>query len=112
MEIIDTLGNLSAEEIQRRLNGQSPSVPMTGPSYVYGAPVEQKFYKLQLLAPVHEKVKVIKVVREQLGLGLYEAKLLIDSVPCIIKMGLTQNEAMAMQRAFATVGQPANALPE
>ena len=52
-----------------------------------------------------EKIKVIKVVREELnGLGLAEAKALVENVPAKIKEGLSKDEAEALKAKLEAVG--------
>ena len=51
-----------------------------------------------------EKIKVIKVVREATGLGLKEAKELVDSAPKPIKEGISKEDAEAIKAKFAAVG--------
>ena len=51
-----------------------------------------------------EKVKVIKVVREATGLGLKEAKDLVDSAPKTIKTEVAKAEAEALKKSLEDVG--------
>ena len=51
-----------------------------------------------------EKIKVIKVVRELTGLGLKEAKDLVDSAPKIVKENVSKEEAAAAAAKFKDVG--------
>jgi large subunit ribosomal protein L7/L12 len=51
-----------------------------------------------------EKIKVIKVVREITGLGLKEAKDLVDNAPKPIKEGVTKEEAQSIKAKFEEVG--------
>ena len=51
-----------------------------------------------------EKIKVIKVVREATGLGLKEAKELVDSAPKPIKEGISKEDAEAIKAKSAEVG--------
>ena len=51
-----------------------------------------------------EKIKVIKEVRGITGLGLAEAKALVESVPCKIKEGLSKDDAEAMKKQLTDVG--------
>ncbi|MDL2289635.1 50S ribosomal protein L7/L12 [Clostridia bacterium OttesenSCG-928-F22] len=51
-----------------------------------------------------EKIKVIKVVRELTGLGLKEAKEVVDNAPKPIKEGVSKEEADKMEAAFKEVG--------
>ncbi|HHU05978.1 MAG TPA: 50S ribosomal protein L7/L12 [Clostridiales bacterium] len=51
-----------------------------------------------------EKIKVIKVVREITGLGLAEAKALVEGVPAKIKEGLSKEDAEALKAKLVEVG--------
>ena len=51
-----------------------------------------------------QKIKVIKVVREATGLGLKEAKDLVDNAPKTIKEGLSKEEAEKLEAAIKEVG--------
>ena len=51
-----------------------------------------------------EKIKVIKEVRAITGLGLAEAKALVEGVPCKIKEGLSKDDAEAMKKQLTDVG--------
>jgi large subunit ribosomal protein L7/L12 len=69
------------------------------------AVVEEKTeFDVELEAPGAEKIKVIKVVREATGLGLKEAKDLVDSAPKIIKEALPKEEAEALKKKLEEVG--------
>ncbi len=59
-----------------------------------GAAVEEKTeFDVELTEVGPNKVKVIKVVREATGLGLKEAKDLVDSAPKMVKEGVSKEEA-------------------
>lgn len=51
-----------------------------------------------------EKIKVIKVVREVTGLGLKEAKALVDEAPKTVKEAVSKDDAEAIKAKFAEVG--------
>ena len=51
-----------------------------------------------------EKIKVIKAVREATGLGLKEAKALVDSAPAAVKENVEAAEANALKEALEAVG--------
>jgi large subunit ribosomal protein L7/L12 len=51
-----------------------------------------------------EKIKVIKVVRELTGLGLKEAKDLVDGAPKTLKEGVSMDDAKAIEAKFKEVG--------
>ena len=70
------------------------------------APAEEKTEFTVILKeyPADKKVGVIKVVRELTGLGLKEAKDLVDGAPKPIKEGVTPEEAEAIKAKFADSG--------
>ena len=51
-----------------------------------------------------QKVKVIKAVREATGLGLKEAKAVVDGAPSAVKEGISKDEAEALKAALEEVG--------
>ena len=61
-------------------------------------------FDVELTEVGSEKVKVIKVVREQTGLGLKEAKDLVDSAPKVIKEAASKDEAEAIKKTLEEVG--------
>jgi len=65
---------------------------------------EQTEFAVELTEIGQEKVKVIKVVRELTGLGLKEAKDLVDGAPSIIKEGVEKPEAEAIAKQIEEVG--------
>ena len=70
-----------------------------------GAAAEEKTeFDVELTEVGSEKVKVIKVVREATGLGLKEAKDLVDSAPKMLKEGASKEEAEAIKKNLEEVG--------
>ena len=65
---------------------------------------EKTEFDVELTEVGAEKVKVIKVVREQTGLGLKEAKDLVDNAPKTIKEGASKDEAEATKKSLEEVG--------
>ena len=65
---------------------------------------EKTEFDVELTEAGAEKVKVIKVVREQTGLGLKEAKDLVDNAPKMIKEGASKDEAEAIKKSLEEVG--------
>jgi large subunit ribosomal protein L7/L12 len=65
---------------------------------------EQTEFTVVLASVGAEKIKVIKVVRELTGLGLKEAKDLVDSAPSNIKEAIEKTEAEAVKAQLETVG--------
>ena len=65
---------------------------------------EKTEFDVELTEVGANKVKVIKVVREQTGLGLKEAKDLVDNAPKMIKEGASKDEAEAIKKSLEEVG--------
>ena len=69
------------------------------------AAVEEKTeFDVILAAAGAEKIKVIKVVREITGLGLAEAKALVDGAPKTLKEGVSKEDAEALKAQLTEVG--------
>lgn len=70
-----------------------------------GAAEEEKTeFDVELTSVGDQKIKVIKVVRELTGLGLKEAKEVVDNAPKMIKEGLPKEEAEAAKAKLEEVG--------
>ena len=65
---------------------------------------EKTEFDVELTEVGSEKVKVIKVVREATGLGLKEAKELVDNAPKALKTGVSKEEAEALKKQLEEVG--------
>ena len=65
---------------------------------------EQSEFTVVLTSAGAEKIKVIKVVREITGLGLKEAKEMVDGAPSNIKEGVEKAEAEAIKKQLEEVG--------
>jgi large subunit ribosomal protein L7/L12 len=68
------------------------------------APAEKTEFDVILTSAGAQKVQVIKVVRELTGLGLKEAKALVDEAPKPVKEGVKKDEAEKIKAALAEVG--------
>ncbi|MCR5106829.1 MAG: 50S ribosomal protein L7/L12 [Lachnospiraceae bacterium] len=73
-----------------------------------GAAEEKSEFDVELAEVGSEKVKVIKVVREVTGLGLKEAKDLVDSAPKVVKEGASKEEAEELKKKLEDVGAKVN----
>lgn len=70
-----------------------------------GAAAEEKTsFDVVLAEAGDQKIKVIKVVRDATGLGLKEAKELVDGAPKTVKEGVSKDEAEELKAKFAEVG--------
>ena len=75
-----------------------------GPAGGAAAAVEQTEFDVILTGVGAEKIKVIKVVREKTGLGLKEAKAVVDEAPKPVKEKVSKEEAEAIKKALEEVG--------
>ncbi|MCQ2081116.1 MAG: 50S ribosomal protein L7/L12 [Lachnospiraceae bacterium] len=69
---------------------------------------EKDSFDVELAEAGAEKVKVIKVVREITGLGLKEAKDLVDGAPKVVKEGASKDEANDIKAKLEEVGAKVN----
>ena len=110
-ELIDAIKEMSVMELNDLVKaceeefGVSAAagvvVATTGPA----EPVEEKTeFDVELTEIGAEKVKVIKVVREITGLGLKEAKDLVDNAPKMVKEGASKEEAEEIKKKLEEVG--------
>ncbi|MDR0518918.1 MAG: 50S ribosomal protein L7/L12 [Clostridiales Family XIII bacterium] len=112
-EIIDAIKELTVLELNELVKAceeefgvsAAAAVVAAGPAAGgAGGAEEQTEFNLELTEVGAEKIKVIKVVREITGLGLKEAKELVDSAPSIIKEGMEKPEAETYQKQLEEVG--------
>ena len=68
------------------------------------AAAEKSSYDVVLTEAGDQKIKVIKVVRDATGLGLKEAKELVDGAPKAIKEGVSKDEAEELKAKFVEAG--------
>ena len=81
------------------------AAPAAGPAAAVAAPVEEQTEFAAVLTEVGpNKIPVIKVVRELTGLGLKEAKDLVDAAPKPVKEGVAREEADKIKAALEEQG--------
>jgi len=81
------------------------AVAAAGPAAGQAEPVEEKSEFNVVLAEIGEKkINVIKVVRELTGLGLKEAKELVDNAPNNVKEGVSKDEAESIKSKLEEAG--------
>ena len=71
---------------------------------VCGAAEEKTEFDVELTEVGANKVKVIKAVKDATGLGLKEAKEVVDGAPKVVKEGATKEEAEALKAQLEEVG--------
>ena len=69
-----------------------------------GAAEEKTEFDVELTETGAEKIKVIKVVRDATGLGLKEAKELVEGAPKVVKEAVAKAEAEELKKKFEEVG--------
>ncbi len=112
-EYIKNLSLLEAAALVKELEeelGVSAAAPMAvaaaapaGGGAAAAAPEKDEF-TVMLMAAGDKKIQVIKVVRELTGLGLKEAKDLVDGAPKAVKEGLAKAEAEDVKKKLEEVG--------
>lgn len=110
MEAIKSMTVLELVELVKALEqefGVSAAAPVAvAAAPVAAAPVEEEKTEFSvILAEIGaEKTKVIKVVRELTGLGLKEAKDLVEAAPKAVKEGISKEEANTAKTKLSEVG--------
>ncbi|HIX70806.1 50S ribosomal protein L7/L12 [Enterococcus diestrammenae] len=84
--------------------GVSAAAPVAMAAGPAAAEEEQTEFTVELTAAGDQKVKVIKAVREATGLGLKEAKAVVDGAPAPVKEGISKEEAEALKASLEEVG--------
>ena len=79
-------------------------VAVVGAAGAAAAEEEQTEFTVVLESAAAEKIKVIKAVRELTGLGLKEAKEVVDGAPSTLKEGVDKAEAEAIKKDLEEVG--------
>ena len=114
--IAEELVNLTVKEVNELVNvlkeeyGIEPAAAAVavaaGPAAAAGeaAAEEKTEFDVVLTAAGAEKIKVIKVVKDVTGLGLAEAKALVDGAPKAIKEGASKEDAEALKAKLVEVG--------
>jgi large subunit ribosomal protein L7/L12 len=113
--IFDSLGKMSVLELVELKNkieeewgitAAAPVAVAAGGPATDGAPApeEKTSFDVVLTAAGGQKIQVIKVVRALTGLGLKEAKDLVDSAPKPVKEGVAQDEADSIKAQLEEAG--------
>ena len=114
-EILEAIGNMKVSELvelteafKTKFNVTISAVAAGGPAAgaAAAAPVveEQTEFSVVLTAAGAQKIQVIKVVRELTGLGLKEAKDLVDGAPKEVKGGASKDEAAQIKAKLEAAG--------
>ena len=105
MSVLELSELVKALEEEFGVSAAATAVAVAGPAAAAAEEVEEKTEFDVILKDIGaEKIKVIKVVREQTGLGLKEAKDVVDNAPKAVKEGISKEEAEKLVEAFKAVG--------
>jgi large subunit ribosomal protein L7/L12 len=109
LELIESMTVLEAADLVKAMeekfgvSAAAPMAMMAGPAAAEEAE-EQTEFSVMLTGTGDKKIQVIKVVRAITGLGLKEAKDLVESAPTSVKDGVTKDEADDMKAKLEEVG--------
>ena len=103
MSVMDVVELVSAME--EKFGVSAAAAVVAGPAAAGGAAEEEQTeFNVVLASAGNKKVNVIKVVRELTGLGLKEAKAVVDGAPGTVKEGVSKADAEAMKKALEEAG--------
>ncbi len=111
-EILEAVGSLTVMELndlvkafEEKFGVSAAAVAVAGPAAGAAAAVEEQTeFTVVLAAAGDKKVEVIKVVRAVTGLGLKEAKDLVDGAPKPVKEGIAKADAEALKKQLEDAG--------
>jgi large subunit ribosomal protein L7/L12 len=116
-EWIDELKGISVLELAERIKALEEAFGVSATAVAPAAPAgvggggggdeaaeEQTAFTVQLTGAGDKKIQVIKVVRAATGLGLKEAKALVDEAPKPVKEGIDRDEADALVKELQEAG--------
>ncbi len=108
MSLMDAAALVKELETELGVSAAAPIAVAAAGAAVPGAgaaaPVEKEDFTVVLTGSGDKKIQVIKVVRELTGLGLKEAKDLVDGAPKPVKEGVPKAEAEAMKKKIEEAG--------
>ncbi|MFA6547376.1 MAG: 50S ribosomal protein L7/L12 [Candidatus Magasanikbacteria bacterium] len=105
MSVLDLAELVKILEEKFGVSASAPAMMMAAAPAATGAPVEEKTeFNVELTDFGANKINVIKAVKEVTGLGLADAKALVDGAPKMIKEGLKKDEAEAMKKKIEEAG--------
>ena len=104
MSVLELSELVKALEEEFGVSAAATAVAVAGPAAAVEEVEEKTEFDVILKEVGPEKIKVIKVVREQTGLGLKEAKAVVDGAPAPVKEGISKEDAEKIVEAFKAVG--------
>lgn len=80
------------------------AVAVAAPAAGAAAPAEKSTFDVILKSPGGQKLQIVKLVKELTGLGLKEAKELVDAAPKTVKEGVSKDEASDLKKQLEDAG--------
>lgn len=109
--IVDSIESMSVLDLhelvkllEKKFGVSAAAVAVAGGSASGEAAEEKDEFDVELTSFGEAKIPVMKAVKEALGLGLKEAKDLVESAPVVVKPGMKKDEAEALKAAIETAG--------
>jgi len=114
-DILNTIAEMSVMEVVELISAMEEKFGVSAAAAVAAAPAaaadagagaaeEKDEFDVMLLSSGEKKVNVIKVVRTLTGLGLKEAKALVDEAPSAVKEGVSKAEAEDFKKQLEEAG--------
>ncbi|WP_185267453.1 50S ribosomal protein L7/L12 [Halopseudomonas xiamenensis] len=111
-DIINAVSEMSVMQVVELISAMEEKFGVSAAAAVAAGPAaggaaaaeEQTEFNVILTAAGDKKVNVIKAVRELTGLGLKEAKAMVDGAPSTIKEGVSKDEAEAAKKSLEEAG--------
>ncbi|HDZ37751.1 MAG TPA: 50S ribosomal protein L7/L12, partial [Marinobacter sp.] len=112
-DILNAIAEMSVMDVVALVEAMEEKFGVSAAAAVAAAPAaggevaaveEQTEFDVVLTGPGEKKVNAIKAVRELTGLGLKEAKEMVDSAPSVIKEGASKDEAEAAKKKLEEAG--------
>lgn len=105
---VEKMSVLELHELVKALEAHwgvsAAAVAVAGPAAGAGAAEEKSAYNVHLTDTGAAKVQVIKAVKDALGIGLKEAKDLVDAAPTVLKEGMKKEDAEKLKAAVTAAG--------
>ncbi|HTR18429.1 MAG TPA: 50S ribosomal protein L7/L12 [Candidatus Paceibacterota bacterium] len=96
--------NTLVKAIEEKWGVSAAAVAVAGPAAGGAAAEEKTEFSVELTSAGEQKIAVIKAVKEALGLGLAEAKTMVESAPVVLKAEVKKEDAEAWKTKIEAAG--------
>lgn len=110
-QVVEFIANMTVlelsvfiKELEEKFGVSAAAMAVAGPGAAAAVVEEQTEFDVVLTAVGDKKVEVIKVVRAVTGLGLKEAKDVVDGAPKTVKEGVSKADAEALKKQLEDAG--------